>query len=75
VSSCSHPARSHPSFTPSCSQVRCDVVELKLTLLEKHTHKSLQDGVLLPFLAAYAKKSGRQCSAADVRRVEVDGTC
>lgn len=53
--------------------VRCEVIELRLTLQEKALSKSLQDGILTPFLGAYAKKAKRECTAADVRRVEVDG--
>jgi hypothetical protein len=54
--------------------VRCGVVELKLTLPDKSLDKSLQDGVLVPFLGAYAKKAQRAtCTMTDVLRVEVDG--
>ena len=55
--------------------VRCGAVELKLTLPEKALAKSLQDGVLMPFLGAYAKRVKRATpyTISDVRRVEVDG--
>ena len=51
--------------------VRCDVIELKLTLSAKHLEKPLQDSVLIPFLKAYSKKARRECEVADVYRVEV----
>ena len=50
------------------------VVALKITLSEKHASRSLQDGVLAPFLVAYAKKTKRLCGLDEVRRVEVDGS-
>ena len=53
--------------------VRCGVVEFKLTLQEKALAKSIEAGVLTPFLGAYAKKAKRACTIADVLRVEVDG--
>ena len=67
-------AKPSASSTACVFLVRCGVVELKLTLPEKAIQKTLQDGVLTPFLGAYAKKTGRASyTVADVLRIEVDG--
>ena len=55
--------------------VRCNTVELKLTLPAKSFNKTLRDGVLVPFLGAYAQRMGgrKAVRLEDVSRVEVDG--
>jgi hypothetical protein len=54
--------------------VQSGEVKLKLTLPQKALSKSLRQGVIVPFLAAYAKKTGTPLVSADeVLRLEVDG--
>ena len=56
-------------------RVRCSEVELKLTLPAKGLGKSLREGVVSPFLRAYATKIGRKGVdlTPELTRVEVDG--
>ena len=52
-------------------RVRCEEVELKLTLTPKFLAKSLTDALVAPFLKAFSKRTGRDTTAADVERVQL----
>ena len=68
------PKPEEPKPVDQVFRVRCDAVELKLTLSAKQLSKSLRDGIVTPFLKAYAKKAARPgVTADDVTRVEADG--
>ncbi len=55
-------------------RVRCAEVELKLTLTPKLLGQSLREAVVLPFLKAYAKRTGGALLDADaVVSISVDG--
>ena len=61
---------------PGMFRVKCDSVELKLTLPARAFTKSLRDAIITPFLGAYAKRHRERsprATADDVDRVEVDG--
>lgn len=56
--------------------MRCETVELKLTLPAKAFGKSVREALLAPFVRAYAKRqTGRRTAPTvdDVVKVEVDG--
>ena len=56
-------------------RVRCEKVELQMTLEARHLDKTLREGVVVPFLKAYNKKATPKAKVAadDVARLEVDG--
>jgi len=63
------PAAAPP--TKCVVRVRCDEVELKLTLTAKFLAKPLADALVAPFLKAFSKRAGRDVTVGDVERVEI----
>ena len=52
-------------------RVRCEEVELKLTLTPKFLGKPLADALVTPFLKAFAKRTSREATVSDVERVQL----
>ncbi|KAL1529664.1 hypothetical protein AB1Y20_000605 [Prymnesium parvum] len=54
-------------------RVKCDPVELKLTLTPKLLEKPLREAVVEPFLRAYRGKTRTRVASSDVARLLADG--